>query len=328
MSKSPNQKLKMLYIMRFLLEKTDEAHPVSVPGIISHLAANGISAERKSIYDDIAALRLFGMDIEQKSGRDGGYYAAGHDFELAELKLLVDSVQASKFITEKKTFSLIKKIEGLTNIYDAGQLRRQVYVSGRIKTMNESIYYNVDEIHSAISQDREIGFKYFEYSPEKKRVYRRGGSEYAVSPYALTWDNENYYMIGYDRSKGEIRHYRVDKMSSIRLLDEPRQGKESFTGTDPAAYTNRVFGMFSGERERVVFRAANHLAGAVMDRFGKDVIMVPEAEGYFSFSAQVAVSPQFFAWVCGFGTEMKITAPESVVQRMGGYVRAIAESYT
>lgn len=321
MAKSANQKLKLIYLRDFLHSHSDEAHPVSMADIIKHLASWGISAERKSIYDDIEALRLYGMDIIQVKGQGGGYYLGSREFELPELKLLVDSVQSSRFITGKKTMSLIKKVEGLTSIHEAGALHRQVYVSGRIKTMNESIYYNVDEIHSGIASDKQIAFKYFEYSVTKERRFRRGGEEYEVSPYALTWNSENYYMIAFDPISGQIRHYRVDKMTSIRVTDKPREGRELLGDMDMAEYTGKVFGMFSGDSEKVRLRCRNHLAGAVIDRFGKDVIIVSGGEEYFTVTVEVVPSPQFMAWVFGFEGEMEIVSPSSAAEKMRDMLR-------
>lgn len=328
MPRSSGQKLKLLYIMDYLLQYSDAEHPVTVKELISHLAAQGISAERKSIYDDIEALRTYGLDIEQVAdGQLYGYYIASRRFELPELKLLVDSVQSSKFITRRKTNALIRKIETLASAYDAQRLERQVYVAGRVKTMNESIYYNVDAVHAGISEDKKIRFRYFEYTVAKERRYRRDGAYYVVSPYALTWDNENYYLVAYDSERSEIRHYRVDKMTNIATVDEPRDGAAAYRELDMAAYARKVFGMFSGTEERVRMRFANNLAGAVLDRLGQDVSVIPDGGEHFTVSADVVVSPQFFAWLCGFGAEARLLAPERAVERMREYIEQIAALY-
>ena len=220
MARSAYQKLKPLYIMNYLLQNSDEDHLVSMSQLIEHLAAHGIPSERKSVYDDIEALRVFGLDIVQGgSGKNAGYYIANRSFELPELKLLVDSVQSSKFITHKKTATLIKKIETLASIHEAQLLNRQVYVKNRIKTMNESIYYNIDAIQSGISQNKKIQFKYFEYTVQKTRHYRKDGAFYVVSPFAMTWDDENYYLVAFDSQAGIIKHYRVDKMTEISSIE-------------------------------------------------------------------------------------------------------------
>lgn len=328
MSRSAGQKLKLLYLMDYLLRSSDAEHPVTVKQMIDHLAAQGVSAERKSIYDDLEALRLYGLDIEQTSrGKLFGYYVASRRFELPELKLLVDSVQSSKFITQRKTNELIRKIETLASRYDAQRLQRQVYVANRVKTMNESIYYNVDAIHAGISEDRKIRFRYFEFTVTKERRYRRDGAYYVVSPYALMWDNENYYLVAYDGGTQSIRHYRVDKMTNIAAIDEPRDGADAYRERDMALYSRKVFGMFSGAEQRVTLRFANRLVSAVLDRLGQDVSIVPDGEGFFTVSADVAVSPQFFAWVCGFGGEARIVAPESVAEQMRRHIADIAALY-
>ncbi|MBO4915082.1 MAG: WYL domain-containing protein [Oscillospiraceae bacterium] len=328
MARSSNQKLKLLYVMQFLTQNTDAEHPAPAGRIIDYLESQGIQAERKSIYDDIEALRLFGLDVEQNiSKRDGGYYVASRNFELPELKLLVDSVQSSKFITHQKTTTLIKKIEKLSSVYEAQLLQRQVYVANRIKTMNESIYYNVDAIHTGISRNRRIRFKYFEYTVTKERKYRRDGAYYVISPFSLTWDNENYYMIGFDSEAGMIKHFRVDKMTHISTTEQPRDGMDVYKGMDMAVYVRKVFGMFSGSEETVRLRFAEHLVGAVLDRLGQEVSIVPDGEGFFTVTAQVVVSPQFFAWVSGFGDEAKIIAPAQVVDQMREHSRKVAAQY-
>ncbi len=327
MARSTNQKLKLLYLLQYLNRQSDERHPVSVADMIAELARHDIAAERKSIYDDLEALRSFGADIVQLRGRRPGYYIGQRDFELPELKLLVDSIQSSKFITEKKTVSLIRKVESLASVHDARLLERQVYVRSRVKSMNESVYYNVDEISGAINRDRMIRFRYFEFTVEKERHYRRGGACYTLSPFALMWDDENYYMLAWDAEEARMKHFRVDKMSAIAALDMPRQGKAAFAETDMSAYSKKVFGMFTGEESAVRLRFANHLAGAVIDRFGKDVMLVRDGPDAFTVTADVVVSPQFFAWVFGFGTEAEILGPDAVRRQARDAARGIAALY-
>lgn len=312
MAKSSKQKLKLLYLVKILLENSDENHPMTVAEMIKRLGEYDVSAERKSIYDDLEALRLFGLDIVQAKSKSTGYYIGCREFELPELKLLVDSVQSSKFITHKKTMSLIKKIEGLASVYDAQLLQRQVYVRGRVKSMNESVYYNVDEISGAIAQDRMITFRYFEYTVTKERRFRRNGENYEVSPFALMWDDENYYMLAWDGENRQLRHYRVDKMVDISASEKKRQGAEAFASVDMSTYSKKVFGMFTGKETGVKLRFAGHLIGAVIDRFGKDVIAAPDGEGGFTVSVDVVISPQFYAWLFGFGDEVEVLYPDSV----------------
>ncbi|MBO5556480.1 MAG: WYL domain-containing protein [Oscillospiraceae bacterium] len=327
MAKSPGQKLKLLYLLEYLQRYSDEQHPVTVRQMIEELARHDIQAERKSIYDDLEMLRLYGVDIVQQPGQITGYYVGARDFELPELKLLVDSIQSSKFITQRKTMSLIKKVENLASVYDAQLLERQVYVRNRVKSMNESVYYNVDEISGAISRDRAIRFRYFEFTVEKERQFRHGGAFYRVSPFALMWDDENYYMLAWDPKDERLKHYRVDKMTQITALEEPREGKEAFQAVDMSAYSQKVFGMFTGREHPVRLRFAQHLAGAVMDRFGKDVMLIRDGEEHFTVTVDAVVSPQFYAWVFGFGTEAEILSPESVRRGAGEAARQIAALY-
>ncbi len=327
MAKSSNQKLKPLYIIRFLMQNSDESHPVSMARIIDELAKNGINAERKSIYDDIEALRLFGFDILQIKGKNGGYYIGERDFELPELKLLVDSVQSSKFITQDKTYKLIKKIEGLASVYDGQLLQRQVYVSNRVKSMNESIYYAVDVISDAITQKRKIRYQYFEYTVNKERVFRHNGKIYEVSPFALVWDDENYYMLAWDSSAEKMKHYRVDKMYKVSMSDCMCEGTAEFEKVDMSAYTKTVFGMFGGNEEKVKLRFSNRLAGAVIDRFGRDIILIKDGAEHFTVTVNVVASQQFLAWVFGFGTDAEIISPEDIRLKMKSLAQDIANKY-
>lgn len=323
--KSPNQKLKILYIRDFLLRESDDNHPVSVKMIIENLAAHGITAERKSIYDDLEALMAYGMEIIT-DGRKG-YHVGEREFQLSELKLLVDSVQSSKFITEKKTHELIRKIEALAGVYDAQLLHRQVYVTNRVKSMNESVYYNVDGISDAIARDRRILFRYFEITPEKTRRYRHEGKLYELSPFALMWDSDNYYMLAWDEPEQKMKHFRVDKMSGIEVTELERQGHEVFEGIDLGEYAKKTFGMFSGEEMNVRLRFANHLAGAVIDRFGNDVILIPDGAKHFRTTLPVMVSPRFLGWLYGFGTDAEILSPQPLRQRMREECEKIAALY-
>lgn len=327
MAKTPKQKLKLLYLMSYLLGQSDEEHPVTVAQMIAELAQHDIAAERKSIYDDLEALRLFGLDVVQVKGKVTGYYIGKREFELPELKLLVDSVQSSKFITHKKTLSLIKKLERLASVYDAQLLQRQVYVRNRVKSMNESVYYNVDEISGAINADRVIRFKYFEYDMAKQRHYRHGGAEYEISPFALMWDDENYYMLGYDALAGRMKHYRVDKMTNIQATHQPREGGEEFNSVDMSAYAKKVFGMFTGEEQRVILRFSKHLVGAVLDRFGKEVMIIPDGDEHFTVSLDIAVSPHFYGWVFSFGTDAEILAPAGVRSQAALQAQELVELY-
>ncbi len=315
MAKSSNQKLKILYLMKIFLEKTDCEHSLTLAEIIEELSKYEISAERKSLYDDIETLRAYGMDIETKRDARVRYYVASRLFELPELKLLVDAVQASKFITARKSGELIKKLESFSSTYEAMRLQRQVYVSNRIKTMNESIYYNVDFIHSAINENKKITFKYYEWTPEKAKRFRHDGAIYSVSPWALTWDDEYYYMIAYDSSASKIKHYRVDKMVNISISKDNREGSDVFSDFDMAVYSKQTFGMFGGKLTTVLIECDNSLAGVIIDRFGTDITMLPRGEK-FEASVKVMVSPTFISWALGFGSKLKILSPSPVVEML------------
>lgn len=327
MGKSYSQKLRVLYVMQILLRYSDEEHPLSQAEISERLNAYGIQADRKSIYDDIKVLNEFGLEIENRRAKPSGFYVAERNFELPELKLLVDAVQSSKFITAKKSNELIHKLEELASIHEAKTLQRQVFVGNRIKAMNESIYYNVDKIHQAISQNRVICFHYYEWTPQKEMHLRRNGKAYETSPWGLTWDNENYYMVGYDSDVEMIKHFRVDKMLDIDLKDQPRKGKERFEKFDLANYAKKVFGMFSGEERMVKILCENNLAGAMIDRFGRAVMMHPVDEEHFIVSAAVNVSPQFFGWLVALGSGVVIEGPEDVREEFRGWMKAVIGVY-
>ena len=315
MSRNVNQKAKILYVMRMLLQESDEEHPLSMEDILRRLSEAGVKAERKSIYSDVEALRAFGMDIHVTRGRSAGYYVGERDFELPEIKLLIDSVQSSKFITERKTMQLIKKLAGLTSIHEAALMKRQLYVKNRIKSMNESIYYNVDAIHQAIGEDKQIEFRYCSYTITKEKKFRRGGRPYRVSPLALSWAEENYYLIAYEAEAGKIKHFRVDKMDGIRVTERFRQGKDLLPEKEMGEYTRKNFSMFGGQEQTVTMRFANHMIGVVIDTFGKDVAISSVDEDHFQIRATVAVSPQFFGWLFGLDGEAAITAPREVMEK-------------
>jgi len=311
--------------MKILMEKTDEEHTMTVPQMIEELSHYGISAERKSIYDDLEYLQLFGVDLCSRKTKTHDYFVASRDFELPELKLLVDSVQSAKFITYKKSMELISKIEKLTSVPNAKKLHRQVYVSNRVKTFNETIYYNVDKIHEAIAANKQITFKYFEMNVDKKKVYRKKGDLYTESPVALSWDDENYYLITYKQKYDNYTHYRVDKMENIEVTDDDRVlNDEPF---DLSEYSKATFGMFGGEETNVSIKFENELVGVVLDRFGSDVRIVKSDEKHFICSVNVAVSPHFLSWIMSFGKRAKIISPDSVVDEMYRMILEIKDNY-
>ena len=323
-----NQKLKLLYLIKIFTEDTDDRHALTLPQIAQKLDAYGISAERKTLYQDFGLLRDFGFDIiGQQVGRNYYYHIGNRRFELPELKLLVDSVQSAKFITDKKSNTLIRKLEGMVSKYEARQLQRQVIISGRIKAMNESIYFNVDKLHEAIGTDRRIRFKYFRWNTDKEMELRKNGAWYQVSPWALMWDDENYYLVGYDAEDGKIKHYRVDKMWRISVADKKREGKEQFKAFNMPRYTKSLFCMFGGEEVKVTLEAENGMVGILIDRFGKDIPIQPVDAEHFRTSVVVAVSSQFLGWIMALGDGVRITGPDKVVDRMKEEIRRISQMY-
>lgn len=327
MAKSPNQKLKLLYLYQILLQRTDEEHPITVPQLIGELDLRGIRAERKSVYDDLEALRLFGLDVQSRKGRSPGWFVGRREFELPELKLLVDVVQSSRFITRKKSDALIRKLEGLASSHQARQLQRQVYVSGRVKAMNESIYYNVDKLHTALSARKSITFRYFDYDMHRNKVFRREGRRYAVSPYGLIWNSENYYLVAYDISNQEMRHYRVDKMAELTVSAAPRQGDDSCADFDLGSYAQKHFGMFSGREGQVTLRCRASLVGVVLDRFGQDAMLVPDGAEHFTVTVRAVVSPQFLGWLFGLGDGVQVLSPDWAERALREQLAAVAGLY-
>lgn len=321
-----NQRGKLLLLQRFLEENTDAEHPATMEQILSWLEANAEVSNRKTVYEDLAWLRDQGLDIQSvRMGRGMGYYIGSRAFALSELKLLVDAVQSSKFITESKSISLIGRIEKLGSVHQARQLRHQVWVRGRIKTMNESIFANVDRISAAIESNKQITFRYFTWNVRRERVFRRDGARYEASPWALLLDNENYYLLAWEG--GTMKHFRVDKMLDIRVAEKPREGREAFGALNMAAYTDSHFGMFSGEIDRVKLCFQNSLAGVAIDQFGPDAMLIPYDEEHFTVTIRTAVNVQFFAWLLGLGDGVRILEPQSAIDAMREHLDSVRRLY-
>jgi predicted DNA-binding transcriptional regulator YafY len=327
-AKGNNQKLKLLYLTKIFMEKTDDTHALTLAEITSLLNDYEVTANRKTLYLDFEELKHYGLDIvSEQKGKTVVYHLASREFELAELKLLVDSVQAAKFITEKKSRFLIKKLVSLASEYEAKQLQRQVIIAGRVKTMNESILINVDRIHSAINNNHQIAFQYFQWTPTKERELRHEGQNYTISPWYLVWNDENYYMIGYDSDSEMIKHYRVDKMLKISETEEKREGQRKLKEMDIAAYSKRLFGMLGGNTECVTLECQNELAGVIIDRFGKDTFLAPKDEQHFIARMDVIPSNQFLGWIIGLGPGVRIVSPDSVVEKMKEMIRTQYKLY-
>lgn len=316
MARSERQKLKLLYLQDLLREKSDEAHPIGTQQMIEYLAAKGICAERKSIYDDLHALEDYGLVLHRKGGPKGGYYVARRDFLLPEIKLLIDAVLSCKFLSPHESMTLIRKLAALSSAHEAELLRREIVVAGRLKSEGGDSYRNIDLLHDAIAANRQIEFRYFDWGVDREKHFRNG--TYRASPYALCWSEENYYLIAHTERHG-ITHYRVDKMEEIRLTNLTRHFDRS-TDFDPARYGKEVFGMYRGQSQRVKLRFENALAGVVIDRFGRDTLLIPDGD-HFTVTVDVSVSPNFLGWVAGFGGRAAIVFPQSAVEEYRSFCK-------
>lgn len=285
---------------------------MSAPKLSERLADYGIICDRRTIYTYLDQLLEFGFDIVKDNN---GAYMATRLLELPELKLLVDAVSSSKFITTKKSAKIIKSLSELTDIYSRSKLKGQVFVSNRIKTMNESIYYNIDTIFESIRENVMISFKYLEWTADKKLVPKRNGESYRVSPWCMIWERERYYLIAYDGEAAKLKHYRIDKMKQIKLLKTRREGNKLFGEIDISKYAVENFAMYKGVKETVNLIADKELAGVIIDRFGTDVWMHEREDGRLSVTVDVAVTDQFFGWVTSMGGRVGIASPARIADQ-------------
>lgn len=324
MPRGTNQKFKFTYLMKIMQEKTDDEHSLTMSQIMDELEKYDVTAERKSIYNDFQDMTdKFGIEIiKEQIGRETYYHVGSRQFELAEVKLLIDAIQSSKFITRAKSRELIAKIKSFVSEHQAKQLQRQVFINDRVKTMNESVYYNVDDIHTAINENQKIKFRYYKWDITGKLVPRHGGDWFVVSPWALTWDDENYYLVAFDDYDHKIKHYRVDKMMKISIVEAKRDGKDAFKDFDMAAYSKSTFGMYQGNKTRVTITFANYMCGVFLDRFGKDITFRKVDDVRSELSVDVNVSPQFFGWIFSLGKDVRVTGPSEVVDQMREAARA------
>ena len=328
MARGAHQKLKLLYLSKILQEETDDTHGLTMPELIKRLNSYGIEADRKCLYDDLNQLDDFGMEINREKKGSKMYYSCGaRDFELAELRMIIDAICSSKFITAKKSKELIEKLEKMVSIYDARLMNREVIVSGRVKSMNESILYTVDAIQNAIMNNHRIRFQYFRWNLKGEMELFHDGRCYEISPLTLVWDDENYYLVGYEKEADKIKHFRVDKMLKTEEMEEKRQGVSKFKKGDREMYAKKHFRMFGGTEQRVTLRCDNKLANVIIDQFGRDSRILPVDDDHFEAVVDVAVSDQFLGWVIALGGGVKITAPEDVVERMKGIAARMQEEY-
>ncbi len=325
MSRQGNTKAKLLHIAQILMQESDEEHPISTNELIEKLALRGIYAERKAIYDDIRTLEDFGLDINTVKAKSNLYFIGERTLQLPELKLLVDSAVASRFITESKSRELIKKLGSLTSRHYAKALNRQVFMADSLKSPNEQIYYNVDAIYQALAEEKQISFKYLKWTMDKTREEKHKGEKYIISPLGLAWADNNYYLIGYSREREKILHFRVDKMASISVLsDRSDSPDEDF---DILKYTNRTFSMFGGEEEMIELLVHNSLIGVIIDRFGQSTAIIRRDAEHFIANVRVSASPVFLGWVMSFGNKMQILSPKKVVEDIKKLTSEIHEIY-
>jgi predicted DNA-binding transcriptional regulator YafY len=325
MARSENQRLKLFYLRDYLFEATDENHTVKRKDIINYLQKEyGISVERKTIYTDIDILDEYGVDIEYDATTQG-YKIRERDFTLEEILLLIDSIQSSKFITQKYVKEISDKLKKFASKHERKMLDRRSYVPNRIRNMNESAFSGLDDIHACIANDKKLSFRYFTYGVKKEKLYRRNGEIYIASPYALIWNENNYYLLAFEGNT--MKHFRVDKMDNVKPLDSEREGKDEFKKLNLSERSTKVFSMYGGKEERVGLRFSNHLTGVVIDRFGKDVSMRPDGQDHFTVSVKVEISPQFYGWLCGLKRDVRIISPDTIVKEMAEYVSSIAEMY-
>ena len=325
MPRSANQKLKMLYLKDILSKYTDEQHPLSATQICEILREYDVEAERKSIYDDMGMLAAYGMDVMKINGRDGGFFLGSRDFELAELKLLIDAVMSSKFITKRKSDQLIKKITALASDYDSEELKRQLHSINRIKGQNESILYTVDDINRAIRSNSKIGFRYYEWTTEIKLRPKKKGELYKVSPLTLIWDDEYYYLVAYDSEAGIVKHYRVDKIRDIEITDEARE--KPADKIDMSAYSGKMFGMFGGKTEKVGFNCPKDKIGILIDRFGQDIKVTEAGNDTVNVYSEAVLSSQFYGWIASVGPQIRLISPSEAVNGMKDFLKANLKNY-
>ena len=323
MPRSFGQKQKILRLLDILKTETDAEHPLSAQELIARLETQGISAERKSLYDDLHTLEAYGVDVE--STPDHRYYIGERAYELAELKTLVDIIQSAKFLTPKKSNQLTKKLYAETSRYGAAELDRQIHVA-RTKALNENIYYTIDAIHAAIRDNCRITFSYFHYNVQKKAVEHHPGRIYEVSPWILVFNDENYYLVAYSEADQAIRHYRLDRMRNVSATERPRNGEELFRKIDVSVYESKAFGMFRGEETLVTLHCKNEAADAIIDRFGTEPTFFTHADGTFDVTVRVFDSPQFYGWLTGLGELIRILAPREAVNGYKAHLTRILQA--
>ena len=332
------RKMKLLEVMRIIEEETDQEHTLTAQEIVQRLKKKGFDhADRKGVYDDINVLNLFFRPRDErkkskakrieKDEQTWGYYLDNRPFSVSEIKLIIDAVLSSKFLSESKTEELVEKLQSLCTKEDAKGLRRQVIVSNRIKNMNTSVHNNVDHIHHAIDNDLQIRFKYFDYGIDKERVYRKKGNWYYASPLALVYAYDNYYLLAHYQKNETVTTFRVDRMAAISAIEVPREGKEILTKDEIALYQQYSFSMYNGKKERVTLRIHRTMMNVVIDRFGRQVWAKKVDDDHFEVTVTVFVSNQFYGWVFGLKNYVTIMGPQWVRDGMKDMLKAVEKRY-
>lgn len=329
--RSSGQGVKLLYIRDYLYAEATKEHPKKAREIKDFLATKNIEASEKTIYNDILRLQVdFHVPVEYNASKKG-YYITQPEFEPHELRLMVDSIQSSKFITQTEANRISQKIVKLADIYTKASLTdRHSWVSDRIRSRNDSVVADADKLYGAIAENRKIGFRYFHYTPNPNNPKRfsKSGDRYVVSPYALLWDNGNFYLYAYLTERNTFRTFRIDRMEDIdNTLTEKRDGEKAFKTDQLTAQEYKVFQMYHGEKMKVRVRFSNHLADAVIDQFGKNVMLIPEDEKHFTATLPVEISPPFFAWLATFGRGAKIVYPDKAIEKMRDFIERLTDMY-
>ena len=302
---------RLLLILKCLLEQTDESHTLTIAEINDCLAEHELFGDRKTIRECIGELQAVGYDIRCIRKTQNHYYINQRDFSLAEVKLLVDAVQSSRFIPQDKSHELVEKLAGLVGEHKGEILKRQLYIGSRTKADNDDISEMVEQIHQAITDEKKIAFQYFEYNPKKEKVLRHGGEIYMFSPYVLIWNNDQYYVVGYSDKRQTITKFRVDRMTSLEILNDGNISKPD--DFDVSSYFEKEFSMLHGESSEVELLCENQLMGSIVDKFGTKVRTEVVDQEHFKAIVNVELSGTFYGWVFASMGAMKILSPQEAL---------------
>jgi len=332
MAKRSGQKLKLLYTLDILKKYSDEEHPLNANEIAEKLSLYGIEAERKSIYDDIATLGDYGFDIAKAPSNKGGWFLGERDFEVPEIYLLCDAVKTAKFISAKKTRELISKLNGMLSINDAKKRENSVFFDAQIKCTNEELYYTIDRLSSAIENKKQVKLLYTSRELSDNRQIIKNAKERIINPYALTWQDDHYYLVCNYPRYDNLLHLRVDRINSVEILphsvrpfSEVSHYRDFF---DIADYTKRLFGMYTGELQEVEFCCNKRIIEPVLDRFDENIFIKNVTEDSFSFTAKITLSDALVTWIINYGDDIKIKKPEILKDMIKERVTKVLKNYS